>query len=518
MLSEIRLLMGLELRGLYGINKFRYTKDKKQRRTFVLLCFLWVLLILMIAAYVGLMVYGLHFIGLSRVVPAYLMFIASLIVFAFGLFKAGSTIFSRTGYDSLCALPVRTPSIVICRFLVMYVQDLLFTLLIILPGVAVYGWLVRPGWTFYALAVLGSLFIPALPLAAATALGTLVTAVASRMKRKSLFQTFGMLLMVLVIMSCSTGLGWVAEDLTIPMLFRLADTIAMLLSRLYPPSAWFAAGWTGFALLALVSSLTAGAMLWLISRFFHAICRKLYVTSATHDYRMERLERRGVLMALYRREVKRYFASSIYVTNTIVGPIMGLVLSGAIYFAGVETILSFLPAKITHLIPFVLAAVFTMMNTTSVSISMEGKQFWILQSIPLPAKTIFDAKLLLNLSLMLPFYVLSEIFLMLSLKPSALEALWLWLIPAAIILFSVVSGISVNRKLHSFDWEKEEIIVKQSASAALGGFSGLLLSLACGATVFFFPGPLSQPVICFVILGITYLLYRMNNLTQLQNL
>ncbi len=516
--NEIRLLTMLELRGLYGLNHFRHTHDKKARRNYLLLSLVWLLLVLMIAFYVGLMVYGLHFIKLSRIAPAYLMVIASLIVFAFGLFKAGSTMFSRTGYDIMCALPVRTSSIVASRFLVMYAQDLALTLVVILPGMAVFGWLVRPAWGFYAQALLGSLFIPALPLAAATALGALVTAISSRMKHKSIMQTIGTLLVVLVILLGSSGLGWVAEDITPLMIFRLADTVAMILGRLYPPCAWFASGWLNLVWLALASAAAAAAMIGIITTFFHAICRKLFATSAAHDYQMEKLQSRGVLMALYRREVKRYFTSTIYVTNTIVGPIMALILCGALYFAGLETVFDFLPAKATALIPFVVAAVFTMMNTTSVSLSMEGKHLWIVQTLPVPVKMLWDAKILLNLSLMAPFYALSEVFLTLALKPTLLEALWLVLIPAAVILFSVVSGISANLKTHRFDWEKEEAIVKQSASAAIGGFSGVLCSLVFGVITFFVPSPFTQPAACALILAITWLLYQSNNRAQLQNL
>ena len=53
-----------------------------------------------------------------------------------------------------------------------------------------------------------------------------------------------------------------------------------------------------------------------------------------------------------------------------------------------------MPMNIKAAIPFAMGAVFSMMTTTSVSISMEGKTAWILQSLPLSRKQILDGKIL----------------------------------------------------------------------------------------------------------------------------
>lgn len=79
----------------------------------------------------------------------------------------------------------------------------------------------------------------------------------------------------------------------------------------------------------------------------------------------------------------------------------------------------------------------------------------------------------MNLLLILPFYVLSELLLIFALKPGAGELLWLILIPAEIILFSCVYGITVNLHFPVLEWESEVRIVKQSASAMLGEWAGL---------------------------------------------
>ena len=47
------------------------------------------------------------------------------------------------------ALPVTKGAIVISRFLRMYTENMLLAGLVLIPGIAVYAWSVRPGATFY---------------------------------------------------------------------------------------------------------------------------------------------------------------------------------------------------------------------------------------------------------------------------------------------------------------------------------------------------------------------------------
>ncbi len=522
MMREIRLLTLLELRGLYGFNKFRHTKDKKEKRRYILLGVAWALLGAMIFFYTGLLVYGLSMIGLSKIVPALLAMIASLIILFFGIFKAGGAIFGGRG-DEMLSFPIRQFSIVASRFLSMYFQDIILTLAVFLPGAAVYGWCARPGAGFYIALIPEIIVLPLLPLAISTALGALITAVSARMKHRSIVQTILGVGLVLIVLPLSFTSGQMAESITIEMIFNLAGTINGLIENTYPPAAWFGAGvqgdWGRMILLVAVSLAAAVAMIAIVARYFADIRRRLNATNARHDYHMGAQKSSGLMRALYRREFKRYFSSSTYVTNTIVGPIMACMMSAAALFADVGVLAAVLPVDLAAIAPFLLAAVFTMMTTTAVSISMEGKQVWIIKTLPVPTKAILDSKILLNLSLMAPFFIISEILLAIALKPDPLDMLWMILIPALLILFAVVAGISINLKLHSFDWEKEEAVVKQSGSSALGGFAGFLVSLTCGAAAMLLPwGAAVRIAMCILLAAVTWILYQANNRVGLHTL
>ena len=119
---------------------------------------------------------------------------------------------------------------------------------------------------------------------------------------------------------------------------------------------------------------------------------------------------------------------------------------------------------------------------------MEGKQWWIAQTLPVRSRDIWSAKILTNLTLALPFYLVSIVFALLAVKPSVSEGIWLVLLPAAYIVFSSVLGITMNLAFPVMKWEAESRVVKQSASVMLTMLVGFVTALI--------------PVFFLVVLGV----------------
>ncbi len=525
-MNEIRTLLSLECRSFFGINKALHTRDKKAKKGYLVLCVTAIILILMLFCYVGGLAYGLCVLGAADIVPVYISVIASVVIFFFGLFKAGAHIFGKRGYDILVSMPLRLRSIAISRVIALYIEDLLFTLAIMLPATVVYGIFQRPTPLFYIMGLACTLLIPVIPLVASVILGTLIFAISSRMKRKSTVQTLLTVLVVVGVMIIPLFVGDMSESLTLENISRIADMLGEALEGLYPPAAWLGDAMINYdffalAQLAAVSLATAAIAIALLLLCFGSVISLVGSFEAKKDYKMGEQQRRGLLRALYIREAKRYFSSSIYVTNTIIGPILGAVMSVVLCFVGIDTVSSALPVDVAGLLPFAFAGVFCMMTTTSTSISMEGKEFWVVRSLPISTKALLDSKILLNLSIMLPFYLVSVVAMAIATSPNIIQLLYLVLIPASVAFFTVILGITVNLKFHSFDWEKEETVVKQSLPAALGGFSGFFLCLVLGGAMLVVPeayGDIARGAVCALLWIGTAVLYELNNKKQLHTL
>lgn len=527
-MSQIKALIKLELCNFLNLNVFLHNKDPKTKRKNILLGFTYLLLILMLMFYVGGMVYGYVSIGLSEIIPAYLVMISSLLIFALGIFKAGNTIFKKEGYEILCSMPITSKEIVLAKLFRLYIEDLCITLLIFIPGFSVYAILLQPEIFFYAKLIAMGICIPCLPMFLYSFIETLITGFASRMKHKSLVNTILTLLFVGVIFIFSGSISTIENDIDLEMISNLSLLILKQIQQIYPFAIYFSSCLLKNDLLKgilyIVVSLGSSFVLWiLISRFYHFISTNLYTTYAKHDYKMKDLNKSSILWSLCKKEFKRYFASSVYVTNTIIGPMMGCAFAIVLLFVDMELILKEFPMAIdvNTILPILIVGMFSMMTTTAVSISMEGKNWWIIKTLPVDTKTILNAKILMNLLLNLPFFVVSEIALIFALKPDFLNNIWMLLFSALYLIFCAIFGISVNLHFVNFDYESEASVVKQSASAFIGGMGGFLLSMILCVILLVLPQnfmSIFKILSCVLLSVISYLLYKINNKTDLRKL
>ena len=106
---------------------------------------------------------------------------------------------------------------------------------------------------------------------------------------------------------------------------------------------------------------------------------------------------------------------------------------------------------------------------------MEGKCYWQFQVLPIRPKAVYDAKILWNLIVAAPFYLVSVLLLLIFIKPSGLLALHYILLPLLYIVADVVFGLFANLKFPLLHWENETRVVKQSASVGVSMLGGMLL-------------------------------------------
>lgn len=521
MFRQIKLLLGIQFCNLCGVNQVRYTKDKKQKRRFIGMTAIWIFLGMMLIGYVVVFSYGMVYLGMAEMIPTYLAVVTSLIIFFFGMLKAGGMIFQMNSYEILVSLPVSGTAIVISRFINMYITNLLLSALVMVPGFTVYGILVKAGFIFVWYSLLGIMVLPLLPMTAATAVGAFITAVSAKMKHKSIVSSMFTVLFAIILIGASNLLSSKSGEFDKAMLSNIAEVMKERISGIYPPADWFGqavveADLVKLLLLMLVSFLCFGVMMAVLQKKFLSICMALHTTSAKNDYQMKSLTASTPLKALWKRELRRYFASSIYISNTIIGYVLMAAASITVFIMGVEkmeTLLNF-PGMVGRIFPFLIAMMAVIMPTTSCSISMEGKQYWLVQSLPVSSRDLWNSKILVNLTIALPFYVLTMIFGLLAVRPGFWEALCILIVPAAYILFSSVLGITVNLAMPIFDWENEIRVVKQSASAMLTMLLGIL-ALPIPMIFLMIRKNLPMEAVCLptvvVLLGITAVLYYKNS-------
>ncbi len=472
MMRQIRLLTRISLYGMFGINELRFTKDTGKKVKGCLMGCLWILLIVMLAGYVGMGSYGLAVMGMGQFVPAVLGVSVAMVVFFFTLFKAGPVLFDRKAYEKQIALPVTVRAIIVSRFLSMYITDMLLGFLILLPGMAVYGAVEHPGVSFYLTGIAAGIFLPLLPLTAASVLGALIAGISSRWRYKNLVSILLTLVLICGIMVGSMKMGGMEESELNAMVQQAGAFFEERILGIYPPAMWVcdAMVFGEIGKLALFLAVSAGCFavfLEILQRFYVNICLLLGSREAKGNYRMEGLREKSLLGTMVERELRHYFSSTVYVVNTLAGEVLMVLLAVAVLVVDTRTIEQSMgiPGVVGRALPILLGCLPVMMPMTACSISMEGKQWWMLQTLPVARRDVVRSKVAANLLVALPFYLVSEVLVMLALRPGWADALSLLAVPAVFILFGARLGYAVNEMLPLMEWESEVRVVKQSASS-----------------------------------------------------
>ena len=333
--------------------------------------------------------------------------------------------------------------------------------------------------------------------------------------------TIGILLLS---MGSSTG----AIEMTQEMFEDVAAVMAQQIYAMYPPARLFTAGVVegNMAAFLLFAGLSLGAFLLLAALVqwkFTAICTALNARTARKNYELQSLMAGSPLKALYIRELKRYFSSVIYVCNTLIGYLLMVVFAVAVSVTGLDKMeqMMGLPNLFKRILPLVLALICSFSSTTTSSISMEGRQWWLIRSLPVSTEQILNSKMLVNLTAALPCYAVSAAILLFSVDVSLLERLWIVVIPLVYILFVTVAGITINLRMPVFDWEAEAAVVKQSGAAFTALAVGVVSALAPVAVLIALPSVpahLVMGVTAAVILGVTVVLYGKNSRTDLKTI
>lgn len=528
MLRQIKILCGIALKTSFGINEMRHSGDKRKRSQFIMVCIAIGILFIYVAGSIS----GLSIMFAAKktpeMIPIFIATITCAICFIFTLIKSGDLIFNQSDYESIIPLPVKPSTIVISRFLTAYLLDALFSFGIMLPGAIIYAIFKSPGIVFYLSMLLGSLILPLIPMTLGSAINSGVLAILSRFRfRKTLNVIVGVFFSIAIIVG-SFAISFQASSSTAEAVTNDPTNSALYgffnkASDYYFPIKLFANGATknsfvDFLLFMLASFAVFFLYVFIFGKNFKKVSSALAAKSTAKKFVRDTQGIRSPLKALYFKELKALFSSTTYIMNCGIGYIMAGIYGVAVAF--------FLPPEmrdpkflyiIQQFSPLIMAFCVIISPSTSCSISFEGKHLWILQSLPLKSKTVFDSKLLVSLTLALPFYLIAVVSLILKMNFSPAQLIYTILVPLLFIIFSSVIGLRVDMKSPTLNWEKEAEAIKQNLSVLFTMLWGFLSVIAAGVLAAFL-NDLGYFIVCVALLSLSILFYSLNCKTPLKKI
>ena len=144
-----------------------------------------------------------------------------------------------------------------------------------------------------------------------------------------------------------------------------------------------------------------------------------------------------------------------------------------------------------------LCAIASMVDITSPSISLEGKNLWIIKVIPVSGWQVLRAKLSMHLLLVSVPTLIALVCVIAALGVALLPAVLMVITVLAFELFIAEFGLFMNLKKHSFDWSNEIIPIKQSMSVAFTLLGGMAL-VGGAAGLYFAVRKFMSPILYFV--------------------
>ena len=548
-MSSYTTVLKAEMMNYAGFNVYRHTKDPsdKKRRT-ALLCVIAFLLLALIGYVTG-AAFVFEEYGIGRAIPILFPVLAMTIAFMVGIIKARGNLYRVRDRELLSSLPIRSMPVAAARLTKMYIDGVIVAILFVVPSFLVYGIAEHAGTTFWLMIVPAILILPILPVALAAWVGIVFAALISRVRHKVLAEVLLAVIAVVGLLALSmavTGGSAVNVDLTgitqdqdgnqlsqQEMNDRIAKQAAEALEKIEAKTpfvktwgSWFSgAKPAGLLILALVSLAVLLITAFVIGRNLFALSGRLAPVTVHRDYKLTSLESHSVLEALVHKEAKRYFSSGLYVSNTIIGPVLAVVLAVLTAVFGPEELLrkmGNMPVKLhpTAALPFLLSVPLCMMTVTSSSISTEGKNWWIAKSLPIASGDILNAKLLFNMIVFAPFYLVAELVLLFTVRVGVMQRLWLLLVPLVYIVFAIVLGLFLNLKFPKFKWNNEAEVIKQSAAVGLG-ILGVFAALLPTVGLLVLPDGFATPVtavVVAIVAAVTVLLYHKVRNTDLLRL
>lgn len=410
----------------------------------------------------------------TEILPAMFMAVTCLVTLITTVAKVKGTIFGFRDYDLVMSLPVSTGAVAVSRLIILYALNFLFELIIMVPMLAAYGLLVKPDILFYIIGFVTLFFVPMVPIVIASLLGTLIAYIASRFRHSNLISILFNIAFLVLIIGASFGLKGNGQELA-----NMSKALMAKVNRIYPLAGMYQKALTNYDirsfLLLFVISFAAFVIYTLVVKKVFKRMNTLILTGSYHvSYKMSSLKTSSPFRALYFKELKRFFSSTLYVINTGFGIVMLTVGAIAVLFVDLNKVLGNEEAAGTVInnLPVYICFCIVMTCTTMASISLEGKSLWIIKSLPIAPKTVYFSKIAVNLTIISPA-VIDIIIIGIALKLGLVRTLLMLLLTVTCSVFVAFFGLIINLLLPNFSWTSETVVIKNSAATMITVFSSM---------------------------------------------
>lgn len=475
------LLVQKQFKELSHINNLLYgSKKEKQRYIFLILCLAFC--VLMIGFYwIKNMLEVTSLFTTSKELLSYLImpliWVDIIMVFLSSLLKGSGIVFEDKNIEVEFSYPISVKKIALSKIIFVYVWELLLSLaLLVIP---LYQFEIFEFDILYCIVdIFQILLLPVIPLL----IGLLVGYVLHKQLNKCFLSTSYMQSIIYVVLMigfmCFMFFGFINIDFnTVLNKFFLYNNFFHFNGGILahtPQSIFYMFIILGVCVL----------LLQYIFGTYKKKCLSLNCSTVKKSLVKVDYKKKSKFISLLLREVRRYFATPMYLLNTMLGIILVIIFT--LYsFINPDNITKYLNTiasiyevnNISVLCAFIISILIILSNVTYASISIEGENREILKAFPISFKYMVTAKYAFHLILTIPVIVICSVILGISFKMTLGEFILCIILPSTLSAFVGMLGLFFNLLFPNYDWKNVTYIVKQSPPAILTIIVSLIMTL-----------------------------------------
>ena len=428
--------------------------------------------------------------AISNHTPEYGIFICILVSVVIGLFFGilrASQQNKNNDADLLLAMPIKKSTVVISSFVIRYFYDGPMIILIMLSSVL-------SNFVLGQLDVLGLLrgilitfLLPLLSIVFSTTIGTFLLFIKTRFKGGSYIITALSLALMMAYFYFASSSSSIMTALV-----KSTKNSTEFMNKVKPIY------WIADAIFSgnpLFMAFTLAVLLIPFVLLVIYVAKNITKTDYQHSSKDKRIRIKTITptRAFFGMEVRKYLSSSIYVMNTLFGPVLLILLMVTTLVLGPEQMISFFgksfsassadgdvvirqasSAVISAFLCSIMTFISTMVLTTPASVSLEGSRLWITKTMPVSTRQILWSKIGLNIVLCVPALLVCGTTIGIRMQLPALMILFDVLIAVIASICSSVWGMIMGLLFVRLDWTNEAQVVKQGMamgiSMLIGGF------------------------------------------------
>ncbi len=412
--------------------------------------------------------------GESEIYFAMINAISFSLLFILSIFETKSELFDCKDNDLLLSMPIPSGSIVIARILVVLIYNFIAEAILIIPASIIYLILSGGELAGFFGSLITGFCIPFAATALAAAVGYLVAMISKKMKNKTFVTLFiSLVFLALYFYAYTTFLSVDGDGMEVDV-----SLIAEKLSFLRPIGA--ASMLSPIPLIVFVA-ICAG-----VSYAAYRIISYHYISIVTQDhslkrteYKAERMKHASPLIAITKKELSKIVSSATYMLNGALGVVFEVAIAVLVIFKSSDINLTIsqliselgFSGSLDGLILAVISAGSVLLSSTimlsAASVSLEGKNLWVMRSMPVSGKTVLTAKALTHIIVSVPPAVIAVCVISAVMSLTPLYTLLAVLVAVSANVLCALFGVILNTAFPKFVFENEAQPIKQSLSTFL---------------------------------------------------